>query len=208
MARTAFKLTGKWKQFRRALDPRVFEKTSRQHIRRATGINALLAVKTIRDVIGKGEVKPNAELSVAIKGSGKRPLVDTGDMRQAVTHKMIDDFTAFVGVLKTSGLYNIAYTVHERVVIPVTKKMRAMFYYLWLASLFMRGLRDKPIILTGRAAELWLEFEGPWRKLDKPAIINPSRPFIKIAFDDPVLHKHVRRNWEQAIMATLRELAR
>lgn len=202
MARTAFKKTGKWKQLRRALDPRVFERTSRHHIRRATGINALLAVKTIRDVIGKGDVKPNAELSVAIKGAGKRPLVDSGDMRQAVTHKMIDDFTAFVGVLKTSGMYNIAYTVHERVVIPVTKKMRAMFYYLWL-----KGHRPE-IKLTGRAAELWERFKGPWRKLDKPAIINPKRPFFEIAFDDPSLHKHVQRNWEQAVMKTLRELVR
>jgi len=171
-------------------------------MRRATGINALLAVRGIRQAITKGDVKPNAELSVAIKGAGKRPLVDTGDMRQAITHKLIDDFTAFVGVLKMDKLYNIAMTVHERVVITVTKKMRAMFYYLWLKQ------HRPDLNLTGRAAELWERFKGPWRRLEKPAIINPKRPFIEIAFDDPALHKQAQRNWEVAIAKTLRELAK
>lgn len=205
MAQTAFKKTGKWAQLRRALDPRVFEKTSRKHIRRATGINALLAVKSIRDMIGKGDLKPNAPLTIAIKGGGKRPLVDTGDMRQAVTHKMVDDFTAFAGVLKTDDKYNVAVSVHDGAEIGVTDKMRAMFWALWLKSTHRPDME-----LRGRAADLWDRFEGPWYplKTGTTAIVVPSRPFVQYGFADPELHRHVQANWERAIAATFRELAR
>lgn len=205
MAKTAFKKTGKWAQLRRALDPRVFDRTSRKHIRRATGINALLAVKSIRDVIGKGDLKPNAPLTIAIKGEGKRPLVDSGDMRQAVTHKMVDDFTAFAGVLKTDDKYNVAVSVHDGVEIGVTNKMRAMFWALWLKSTHRPDME-----LRGRAADLWDRFTGPWYPIaaKTTAIVVPSRPFVRYGFADPELHRHVQRNWEQAIAATFRELVR
>lgn len=201
MARTGFKKTGKWAQMKKALNPKLFTAASRKHIRRANKINGLLAERSIRQVINKGDFKPNAQLTAEIKGS-TRPLIDTGDMRAAVTSKTVDDFTVFAGVLRTNENYNVAVTVHEGTEIEVTPKMRTMFWALWLKSRFRPDL-----VLSGRAAELWDRFKGPWRRLTGDVIVIPSRPFIRYGFADPELHRLTQRNWERAIQAAIRELA-
>jgi len=205
MAKTAFKKTGRWAQLKRAWDPRTYERVSRRHIRKATSINAMLAVRSIRYMIGKGDLAPNAPLTIAIKGAGKRPLVDTGDLRQAVTHKVINDFVAFAGVLMTDDKYNIAVTLHDGAEIGVTEAMRTMFWVLWLKSTHRPDLK-----LEGRAAELYKRFKGPWYPLSAKttAIIIPARPFVRYAFADPELHRHAKANWQRAINATFRELAK
>jgi len=202
-----FRKTGDWKKFERAIDPRIFKARSRPHVRRATGINGKIGERFTRTTIREGDFKPNAPLTVAIKGSGKKPLIDTSAMRKAITSEIIDDFTAFVGVKRSHKQYNVAHSVHEGTEMKVSAEMRAMFYWLWVASLFVRGMRDKPVILTGRAAELWLEYEGPWRKLERNIIVVPARQFMKVAFERKDFQKLCIDNWEKAIMATLRGLA-
>lgn len=186
---------------KKALNPKIFTAKARKHVRRAMKINGLLAERSIRQTITKGDFRPNAQLTSELKGSS-RPLVDTGDMRAAVTSKLIDDFTVFAGVLRTSENFDVATTVHEGTEIEITPKMRTMFWALWLKSTFRPDLQ-----LRGRAAELWDRYKGPWRPLSGNVIIIPSRPFIRVGFADPELHRMTRRNWEKAVQAALQELA-
>lgn len=206
---TAFKLTGKWKTLQQAFDPRMFDKRTQRYMLRATGINALFAVREIRQVIvrgGWGAGGENKALTVAIKGSTK-PLVDRGHtLFQAVTQKIIDYYTAFVGILQTSAHYNIAITLHDGTEIPVTDKMRGLFWLLWLVSI---GSVDSSV-LSGRAAELWGRMPGGWKPLDPGTrvIVIPSRPFMRRAFASKSLHDFCMRQWHAAIAAALADSAK
>jgi len=208
MATTAFKMTGDWKKLQKAFDPRVFQAKNKRHIERATELNGLLGVRTVRKTMDDPSLyKENAPLTVAIKRSTK-PLIDDGDLRKAITHKAVDAFTVFVGVLRTHAFSNIAEKLHEGVVIPVSRKMRNMFRLLWLKyQLFLRG-KDAELKLTGRAEDLWEDYKGPWYRIRKPKIVIKPRRFFKFAFDDPELQKKAKENWDLAIARTLRELAR
>jgi hypothetical protein len=208
MATTAFKLVGDWKKLQKAFDPRVFQAKNKKHIERATKINGLLAVRTARETMADPSLyKENAPLTIAIKGSTK-PLIDDGDLRKAITHKVVDTFTVFVGVLRTHAFSNIAEKLHEGVVIPVSRKMRNMFRLLWLKyQLSLRG-KESELKLTGRAEDLWEDYKGPWYRIRKPNIVIKARRFFKFAFENPELLKKVEENWILAIARTLRELAR
>lgn len=172
-----------------------------------------MAVKHIRQLIrgGEGGYEANAELTKEIKGASV-PLVggkaDTGGINlfQAISSTMLDDFSVFAGVKFVSEKYDIAATLHDGAVIPVTEPMRTMFKMLWWAS---EGSID-PAQLTGRAAELWRLKSGGWYPLkdSTTTIVIPGRPFIERAFEQPELKREARRNWELAIQDALRARAR
>lgn len=196
-----------WKRFARALDPTGFSRAQRKHIRKATKLNGLKAVAKIRAFIRQGDrYEANAELTKEIKGSSK-PLVDKGhNLFQAVSHKVLDDYSVFVGVNFVDDFYGIAEALHNGVTIPVKPAMRAMFRALFWAS---QGTID-PSTLTGAAAELWKRKPGGWYPLaeDTKAITIPPRPFIREALEDAELKREVRQNWVNAVNAAIREVAR
>jgi len=203
---TEWKKTGDWGKLSRAFRKHQFSSAMRKHIRRATELNGLLGVRTIRKVIQAGNFKPNKPLTTAIKGSTK-PLVDnSSSLFQAIGQKIVDDKTVFVGVLKTDRFYNVGVALHEGTEITVTQRMRNLFYVLWKVS-----IGDwQPSKLSGRAAELWERMPGGWERLkpNTPAIVIPSRPFVKAAFDLPDLRKKARKNWEAAVNAAMREITK
>lgn len=190
-----------------------FNQAARSEIRKATRKNGLMAVKHIRQLIrgGEGGYEANAELTKEIKGASV-PLVggkaDTGGINlfQAISSTMLDDYTVFAGVKFVSEKYDVAATLHDGAVIPVTEKMRTMFRVLWWAS---EGSID-PAELTGRAAELWRLKKGGWYPLadSTNAIIIPGRPFIVRAFESGEIKREARRNWELAVQRALKILAR
>ena len=147
----------------------------------------------------------NAALTRAIKGSAK-PLVDNSDLFKAVTSKTLGVFKVFAGVLRTEGVYNIAKTLHEGVDIPVTKKMRSLFYVLWLASQDAAdgGSRLKGAV-GGRAAELFAKFQD-WKPLGvNTAVIRiPARRFLQGITKDPQLRTSVEEGWSHAIQRALK----
>lgn len=199
------KRKAEWKGFERALNPQVFDRVTRKHIRRATALNAKLVLRAMRKAIQSGEFEPNKPLTVAIKGSSK-PLVDFGhSLFQALTDRLIDDFTAFVGIQRKDEFYNIGLFLHEGGALPVTPKMRGLFYLLWLAS----NEAIDPGELTGRAAELWERMPGGWFPIGKgtQAIMITGRPFVDRALEDPDLRSRSKRNWEGALRAALAEIA-
>lgn len=194
------------KRWLKALDSGEFDKVMRKNIRVATTLNGKVGEAFLRKTIqGGGLLKPNASLTKLIKGSQK-PLVDNGLLFQSITSHVHDDFTVFIGVLRTSSSYNLIETLHEGKLIKVTPEMRGMFFMLWRAS---TGEID-PSKLTGRAAELWQRMPGGWLPLraDTVVVVIPSRPFIQIAFANRQLKKIVRDNWRKALAASFKEQAK
>lgn len=191
------------KKMEMALNSKQFNKIMRRNMRRATQLNGMVAQAAYRKAIQSGVRPGNAALTQAIKGDDK-PLVGTSEMFNAITSKVVNDFTAFAGVLRSDGIYNIAVIVHEGASIPVTQKMRNMFYMLWQASI---GRIDSSE-LTGRAKELF-EAMQDWYPLKESTnfIVIPGRPWMRQANDNPELKRLVRNNWQQALKASFREQA-
>lgn len=201
MPSSRIKLTSGWKKLSRMIDPKTFIAAGPTIMRKANGIAGLYAVRAIRQQIRSGAFAPNAPLTIAIKGSDK-PLVDTGNLFKAITHKMVDDYTVWVGVLFTSEAYNIAAALHEGAVIKVTERMRNLFEILFRAS---KG-KVRPSMLTGRAAEIWERSQSkvfyPLRASTSQIII-PPRPFIRKAIESSDLMLKVHQIWFEAIAAAM-----
>jgi hypothetical protein len=88
--------------------------------------------------------------------------------------------------------------------------MRAMFFYLWLASMSAQGLRTgKAPTLTGRAAQLFERFQD-WRplKASTRAIHIPKRPFITTVVENPDIQSSIIALWRDAVDRTFKEVAR
>lgn len=199
---TEFKIRG-LKRWRKALDARGFDEAARRNMRRATALNGKIGEKIQRQVIQSGSsLKKNAALTQAIKSSNKA-LVDDGTLFQSITSSVTDDFTVFVGVLRTSKAWNVAQIVHEGAQEKVTSKMRGMFFALWRVS----SGKMPASKLTGRAKELYERMQDGWLPLsdDTEVIIIPARPWVEIAFRNTQLVKQVRENWKLALEATFRE---
>lgn len=205
-----FVKTHGWGQFRRSIDPKKFNARQRAFILRATTMNAMDVRSSMKRKIRSGVEPGNADLTALIKGSTKA-LADQGDLFQMCTIKVIDWKTAFVGWLKQARssagtpMVNVVATLHEGATIRVTRKMRAMFWYLWLVS---QGRMDSSK-LTGRAQEIWDRIGGKKRVI-KPlnestsAIRIPGRPFIREVFDDTTVKARIINRWVRAIDSALR----
>jgi len=206
MPRGAIRLTGNWAGFKKALEGRTFTTAARKNMRRAMGLVGTLVAREVREQIKRGRYKANAALTVALKGSneplkGKR----TGELWQAITHKVIDDFTVFVGVLRTSGDYNVAAAVHQGVSIGVTPRMRAMFWALWKMTLGVPGAE----LTSKRAEQLW-SWNKVWYPISRAtqAIVIPPRPFMARAFRSRGTQRIVQKVLTEALDATFQELVK
>lgn len=202
---TQFKIKGlkKWQQ---AIDARGFDKAARIHMRQATKLNGLVAVKLQRQVIQSGKsLKRNATLTQAIKGDNKA-LVDDSTLFQGITHKVIDDFTVFAGVLRSDRSFEVASMIHQGAEAKVTKKMRGLFYVLWRAS---TGKMD-PNKLTGRAKDLYERMQTGWLPLsnDTEVIVIPPRQWLIIAFRNTQMVKQTRDNWKMALQRAFADRAK
>lgn len=201
-SKTGLKLGPGWKKFKKAIDPKELDKAMKRRMVQANKRIGKMVEARIRKTIAKGDFTPNAALTIAIKKSTK-PLVDKGHtLFQAITSVAVDEHRVFVGVLKTDDVYNIAFALHEGAQIPVTRKMRAMFYYLWQAS---EG-KIAPSALTGGAAELW-ERNQTWfpLKASTRVIVIPPRPFIKKTFENVAMKKKAQEIWAQAVKNAIKD---
>ena len=175
----------------------------RAAVKRATQQNLKLAEREMRRVIRSCNFAANADLTVAIKRSSK-PLVDRGELFQAVTSRLLTSTSGFVGIKRTDGKYNVAVALHNGRTIRVTAKMRGLFRVLWLAS------KGGIIALTGAAAELFRRKPKGWYPLSPRTkhIRLPARPFATMTFKSRDLKKRVKANWERAIQEFLKQAAR
>lgn len=200
-----------WRILAKALDPKLSQPVLQKYVGRATEANAAMVRGAVRQNIRHGVgLQENAPLTALIKG-GKRPIVGTPglDMFNAIIYEVQDWRVALVGVKRFAGeTVNVAEIVHEGKTINVTKKMRGLFWVLWLAS---KG-RIKPGELTGRAKEIFEETKGakgikPIGETKKKIVI-PSRPFLKITIEDDEVRKKAKAHWLNAVQATYAELAK
>lgn len=201
---TGWKPDAGWKQLETALDAKAFDKNITKALRKASILNGKLAEAQIRRTLATGAFKPNAALTIAIKGSSK-PLVDNGQFFQFITSKVIRNTTVFVGVLRTDQNYNLAVALHDGVSIRVTPKMRGLFFILWQAS---TGAIN-PSKLTGRAAELFERLDHGWKPLAKSTkvIVIPPRPFVTQALMNAGFKETIKGNWRMALQAAMKEQA-
>jgi len=203
MAKGGIRLDKGWKRFEMLIDPRRFDARAKQQMRKATGAAALHVQREIRQEIRGGRYKRNADLALALKEPQTRPLAHTGRLLfPAVTHKLVDPFTAWVGILATNKGYNVARTVHDGKRIRVSPRMRRMFSLLARVS---RGQASEGK-LKGRALALWRMNKSkrflPLRA-STTEIVIPPRPFVKRAFASKRLHRRVQGIWTQAMQAAL-----
>jgi predicted NUDIX family NTP pyrophosphohydrolase len=199
--KTAFKKNKGWKKYEKAVNSRNFNRLFKKNMRKATQLNSLAAKRSISHTIKRGNFVANAPLTLALK-QGNTPLVDTGrKIFKSVKHKILNDTTAWIGVLKTDPEFKIIRMLNAGGAIPVTQKMRNLFDLLWKAKLG----RINPSKLKGRAKELWDITHAGWMPLSKKtkAIIIPARPFLDRAFKDKVFKHLVKKNWTEAVKATL-----
>ncbi len=203
MAKSGIKLDKNWKRFEKLVDPRKFDVRAKQQMRRAMGVAALHVQKEIKEEIRGGRFKKNEELTLALKEPQTRPLAHTGRLLfPAVTHKVIDPFTAWIGIKATNKGYNIARAVHDGREIKVSNKMRGMFALLAKVS---RG-EKKVGALRGRARVLWrMNKSKQWLplKASTTKIVIPPRKFMQRAFASKTLHRRVQRIWARAMQAAL-----
>ena len=184
-----------------ALDPKRFEAALRSNIRRANALNGKVAEGAIRSTIQSGVEPKNAALTQAIKG-GDKPLVDSSALFANITSKVVDDWTVFVGTLRTNKTYNVAKNVHDGMTITVTPRMRGLFFRLWKASQDARFAEG----LEGRAAALYERYQG-WLPLNPSteSIVIPARPYINKTFEDSGLRGTLLDNWSQAVQLSCKQ---
>jgi hypothetical protein len=201
-----FKIEG-FKSYAALLRPGLFEKLSRQHVDRATQQNAVFLATAMRKTIQTSEgLSPNAQLTMDIKGSSK-PLVGIdSDLFNGITHKRINSFAAFAGVLRTNEAFNVAVGAHEGFTMAVTPKIRGLFWFLHLAS---TG-QIPPSRLTGRAAELFQRKSSGWKPLAESTtqIVIKGRPFVTITLANQALKDRMYRNWHRAMGFVWRDMKR
>lgn len=203
MAKSGIKLDKNWKRFEMMIDPRKFNVRAKQQMRKATGVVGLHVQREIKEVLRGGRFTANAGLTLALKEPQTRPLAHTGRLLfPAVTHKIVDPFTVWVGIKATNKGYNIARAVHDGKRIAVSRRMRGMFAVLSQVSMGRRKVGD----LKGRARTLWrMNKSKRWYPLKASTthIVIPPRPFMRRAFASKTLHRRVNRIWTTAMQAAL-----
>ena len=200
--KTFFEMRG-LKRWKKALEASGYKRISSKNIRKATALNGKMAEHFIRKEIQNGRFVKNAALTIAIKKS-KKPLVHKGDLFQSITSKLKDDYTVFVGVLKSDKKNsNILKIVHEGARVKVTPRMRNMFNLLFNVTI----LGAPPDKLTGRAKELY-ESGAKFYPLKKGTRIIriPPRPFLSRAMSRPQLRQKAKENWKKALDKTFRDI--
>lgn len=200
--------TAGWGRFRAILRGAQFTAALEKNIGMATRFNALQVQKAIRQNIKHAASTPNAALTILIKGSSK-PLVDHGDLFQAISHQIITPYSAFVGVLKKENdehVTDLIKTLHDGGTIPVTPAMRGLFFYLWKLT---TGALTRDKVTEGRLTEIYDRIEGTGKiiyplKDTTTAIHIRPRPFMKEVFDDKEIAKYCKINWTKAIDSAIK----
>lgn len=200
-----FQMGKGWKEYMNATDAKRFQAKFARMRRKAL---QLVAVEIMEWAIesGSSNFARNAQLTIEIKG-GSTPMRDQRKLlRKALKTKMVGQSAVFIGVPQGSRYFGIVKGLHDGMTIPVTEKMRLMFFALAAVS---NGTAPASM-LTGRAKELYKRKPTGWRQISRgtKVIRIPGRPFIAEAFDNPYSKALILRRFSEAVDQTLAELAR
>ncbi len=150
----------------------------------ATRKNALMLERALKKGIqssapGGKKFKKLHPFTIAEKGSSK-PLVDSGELMNAITHRMISKFDAMVGLLRNAphagargtaiGLINLGWLHEHGYAMKVTPRMRAV--------MGKRGLR------IGESTTV---------------IKVPARPFVRPIYEDHAMQLAFVAEYDNAV---------
>lgn len=178
------KFAGDTKDLQKFINPKKgLPKALEKHIRKATIKNSLILVARIRQNIRGRKFEENAKVTNLIKGN-KAPLINKGDLHNAISRQMVDSYTAKVGLLD-GQFAQIAKVLHEGATLRITPKMRAAIF---------GKLRE-----AGKLDKLDNDKKSTGFMRIKP------RPFLSVVFESKEVQKEMNDNWEAAVKAAIKE---
>jgi len=186
------RFTGPWQLWGELIEPGDFDRRLRRNVGAATRKNALLVVRAIRERIQDRRYAENSILTLAAKAPKDKPLVDAGALFGAITHVMLDDYRAFVGVKRSArgpdgeSLANVGEVLHEG---RTWQPSRAQ-----VAAVMIKARENK-------AGAKMLDATPP--SGGSKTWVIPGRPFIRDVIEDAGLARDIEENWRAAVAKTL-----
>jgi hypothetical protein len=213
MARGGSKLTGDWGKADR------FNKTVHSRLKKNMALATKKNASGLRDAIkrtlttGLPSWPPLSGLTTKAKKSSK-PLMDYGDLRDAVSYVIVTPTTFFVGVPRSAGgkdrtpFVNIA-AVHEYGATIKPRKVRALAIPVSRKASELakqnRGVRNIPGLFRPKGTKVLALSKGKGFEimfiLRKQSVI-PPRPFIRPTAQ--LYRPRMARRWREAIRATVK----
>ena len=213
MARDGSRLTGEWGKAER------FNKTVHNRLKKNLALATKRNASGLRDAIkrtlttGLPSWPPLSGLTTKAKKSSK-PLMDYGDLRDAVSYKVVTPTTFFVGVARSAGrkdrtpFVSIA-AVHEYGATIKPRKRRALAIPVSRKASELakqnRGVRNIPKLFRPKGTSVLALPKGKGFEimfiLRKQSVI-PPRPFV--APTAQLYRPKMAGRWKGAIKATIR----
>lgn len=186
--------------------PNTFKKKLEKNYEIAGRRVGLKLAALMRRKIRKGVMPPNSGMTTDMKGSSK-PLVDEGRLFKAVafiSSASVKGPSVTIGVFRTAKEANVARIVSIGATIVVTPKMSRMFKALHAASTG-RSMTLK----SERANELLAKSKGTIPPLRVgTTLVIPPRSFALAVLKDPLTATIVEKEFSEALIKTLEELAK
>ena len=224
-------LTGQWRQFVDGLDGNKFQRRLHAELLRANELIGKRFQRAARGMIRAAAYAPNSPLTVILKGSSK-PLLDKGDLYQAITYEVEGPYAVKVGVikhrLKGATTLDVAWILHEGATINVAQhpKVRRKMWAMLRERMAGIGKLSKPrreVVLAaakgmglGRKRKFTrkqiayliatgkISKAGPQHKpTSNPVWTIPARPFIARPLSDPEFPVYALKRWEGAVKRAL-----
>jgi len=228
------KITGRWREFERALDADAFRRRLEHQIEIAHTRIGRMIIKKIRRSVQARAFAPDSPVTIALKGSSK-PLVHHGDLLQSITYDGVRTGPPTaralrIGVIKRKAgekMVDIARILHDGATVDTARHpqvRRAVFAKLResVSAERMRALnaRQRPVV-AGAARTLGLRAGGRSNRSRAAMFarmragsargggtglwVIPARPFITRTIGDPQTYRTAQRYWSAAIRAALTE---
>ena len=192
MASFTLTYTGDIAKFEGFINSRIWFRVLGQEIRKANARAAALVERELDDAIRNydGVNQKLSPLTEAIKGKSD-PLVDTGQLLDAISHEFKSDFKARVGFVKNQPashgvkMKKLLKIIEEGIEIKITPKMRR-----WLMA--QKGADRTQV--------------DPTRKTQGGVIRIPPRPILEKVFRNEQTEQRIRGYWDQAIARALQRV--
>jgi len=185
-----FKNTKKFEQFLSKAHMEIL----RQEVHKATATNlGIVQDAIVRRIIQRGKKADNSPLTLALKPHTDIPLMDTGQMKNAVEAELQDSFNGTVGFLKDQ---KTSHGMKMSVVVPGLEKG----YTIKLTAAMRRALFAKM-----RAAGI--AEQAPGKKSTTGGVLRvPPRPFITPVFHSKHIKNKLQKNWKNAVREAYRRM--